>query len=77
MEKLKTILNWLFVKNGFLKMVLSFVIALVLAWLSEQNSIDYLWTISLFFFGYTGLFIVIGLAYAWVINPYRDWKKRK
>lgn len=70
-------ITFLFKKSPVLKMIISFVIALALFTIGYYSEIDVFWYVGLVFLGYTGIMFLIGMAYAWIINPLRDRRKIK
>jgi hypothetical protein len=74
------IYKFLFVDSVILKLLLSIVIACSLFFVAEHFDIFWVWYPGLVFLGYGLLLFLIGLVYAWIINPirrHREGKKEK
>ena len=56
-------------------LLISVVIAALLIPLSFIVTLQPYWFIPSF--AYIGYFTIKGIIYAWIINPYRAWKKKK
>jgi len=69
--------DFLFKKSPVLKMIISFFIALVIFFIADQTEIVFLWYAGLPFLIHTLIIFLIGMVYAWIINPIKDWKETK
>ena len=72
-----SVISFLFKKSPVFKTIVAFLIAVACFTIAYYTYIEFLWYAGLVFIGYVLIMFLIGMAYAWVINPIRDKKMRR
>lgn len=81
MEKIKTVfikvIDFLFAKSPLLKMIIAFVTSLVSLLIYDRTDIKVFGYLFLVLLGYTLIIFLIGVVYAYIINPLKNKKENE
>jgi len=71
---MKNILNLIFIKSPVLKMVISFILFIIGLVITDNTNTTIFFYIGLVFLGYGLIIFIIGIIYAYILNPIKENK---
>ena len=73
---MKKILSTIFLSYGVQKMIITFILALVFAVITDRTGSDTMWTITVILLILTAIQMLIGIVFAWIVPLFKKTKDK-